>query len=575
MLNKLVNSSWLIVNWKRKLFFFLSFLVLYLLLSLLNINPAFAIQIDKATFEGKDITLTYEPDPLTTASAPITITLEGEQPVFLKNRKYYFSLTRPGGELKECGIWSVFTYVGVGQVPLVGMDQRYRHMGEVVASDEKKLIVTWDPTSWLQWFDTKACPRSSGKWYFSLWTGTNPTPISDPAPDSKNIIINNSLFVVDTPGGSFPKIEAIKNPNYLNSTEKAQVKLVNGRKGETYYFIWQDGWTRDKTVTADFDGDRIIEFDKKGSDFPPGSNPTICLVRSVRSAFTFFIPRTTDCSSDPNRKVTFQIPTAPITETTNQCTAKISPLTTTNTDKFLVSVSGANITTIPPDKLLRADLINLADGNLTRLPASGQQIQLTDQNTFLINLGELMVGEYQVNVYPLNSLTAPPDGNTDPLVCSVPKITVSKSTKPAEDLLPNTQKLTLNYKCAPTGPFGTNPNTECSKASGLQCNPKTGSQIDIDNNNPGMMTAIGCVPTRPKAFVEGMLKFASFIVGGVALLLMILGALQMITTEGNPELIKAAQEKFYSAIIGLLIIIFSVLFLQVVGVDVLGLPGFS
>jgi hypothetical protein len=89
------------------------------------------------------------------------------------------------------------------------------------------------------------------------------------------------------------------------------------------------------------------------------------------------------------------------------------------------------------------------------------------------------------------------------------------------------------------------------------------------------MTAIGCVPTEPKAFVEGVLRVVSLAAGGIALVLMILAALGMVTSEGNAEALKEAQERFYYAIIGLLVIIFSVLLLQVIGVDILGLPGFS
>lgn len=91
----------------------------------------------------------------------------------------------------------------------------------------------------------------------------------------------------------------------------------------------------------------------------------------------------------------------------------------------------------------------------------------------------------------------------------------------------------------------------------------------------GFMTAVGCVPSKPDALVNSLIKYASFAAGGIAFLLMILAALQMITAEGNPESIKKAQEKFYSAIIGLLLIIFSVLLMQVIGVDILGLPGFG
>lgn len=105
----------------------------------------------------------------------------------------------------------------------------------------------------------------------------------------------------------------------------------------------------------------------------------------------------------------------------------------------------------------------------------------------------------------------------------------------------------------------------CSNAGGIKCPEGTA----------GISTGIGCVPTEPKALVEGLLRYGTLSAGGIAFLLMILAALQMITAEGNPNTIKSAQERFYSAIIGLLLIIFSVLLMQVIGVDLLGLKDFG
>lgn len=116
---------------------------------------------------------------------------------------------------------------------------------------------------------------------------------------------------------------------------------------------------------------------------------------------------------------------------------------------------------------------------------------------------------------------------------------------------------------------------------GLPCIFSTGITADPTlapnpaNGYDGFMTAIGCIPSKPQRLVEALIRYSSFAAGGIAFLLMILAALQMITAEGNPENIKHAQEKFYSAIIGLLLIIFSVLLMQVIGVDILGLPEFG
>ena len=118
-----------------------------------------------------------------------------------------------------------------------------------------------------------------------------------------------------------------------------------------------------------------------------------------------------------------------------------------------------------------------------------------------------------------------------------------------------------------TAEFG----ADCSKPGSCT----SAKAVPCPGGGPGVMTAIGCVPTEPKALVEGLLKYGTLAAGGIAFIIMILAALQMITAEGNPESIKAGQEKFYSAIIGLLLIIFSVLLMQVIGVDILGLPEFG
>lgn len=116
-------------------------------------------------------------------------------------------------------------------------------------------------------------------------------------------------------------------------------------------------------------------------------------------------------------------------------------------------------------------------------------------------------------------------------------------------------------------------NTSCTKGSGIQCNTSNGTRVDTGGD--GIMTAIGCIPTQPQKLVEGLLRYGTFAAGGVAFVLMLLASIQMITAEGNPNTIKSSQEKFYSAIIGLLLIIFSVLLMQVIGVDLLGLKGFT
>ncbi|MBI4040144.1 hypothetical protein HY389_02210 [Candidatus Daviesbacteria bacterium] len=101
-----------------------------------------------------------------------------------------------------------------------------------------------------------------------------------------------------------------------------------------------------------------------------------------------------------------------------------------------------------------------------------------------------------------------------------------------------------------------------TSASGLSC-------------GSGVNTAIGCIPTDPQALIQKVLQFATGAGGGIALLLMIYGAFQMMTSAGNPEQVKKGADQLTSAVIGLLFIIFSVLLLQIIGFNILNIPGFK
>ncbi len=96
-----------------------------------------------------------------------------------------------------------------------------------------------------------------------------------------------------------------------------------------------------------------------------------------------------------------------------------------------------------------------------------------------------------------------------------------------------------------------------------------------NKDNPGIRTAIGCIHTSPKGFVKDFLTFAVGIAGGLAFLMMLLGAFQMLTSAGNPETLQAGRERFTNAVIGLMIIIFAVLLLQIIGFGILRIPGFD
>ena len=95
------------------------------------------------------------------------------------------------------------------------------------------------------------------------------------------------------------------------------------------------------------------------------------------------------------------------------------------------------------------------------------------------------------------------------------------------------------------------------------------------NNGKGVWTAFGCITTDASSFVGEILRIGIGIGGGVAFLLILFGGFQILTSAGNPEQLTAGRELVSSAIAGLLVIILSIFLLRLVGVNILGIPGFS
>ncbi len=90
----------------------------------------------------------------------------------------------------------------------------------------------------------------------------------------------------------------------------------------------------------------------------------------------------------------------------------------------------------------------------------------------------------------------------------------------------------------------------------------------------GINTAIGCIPIdSPESFIRWFLPALVGLVGGIAFLLMVYGAIQIITSAGDPQKIKGGQETITSAIIGLIFTIFSLFLLRLIGVEILHIPG--
>ncbi|MBI2028663.1 MAG: hypothetical protein HYT07_03565 [Candidatus Levybacteria bacterium] len=107
---------------------------------------------------------------------------------------------------------------------------------------------------------------------------------------------------------------------------------------------------------------------------------------------------------------------------------------------------------------------------------------------------------------------------------------------------------------------------------------ENGNPTDENDDNKicrTINTAIGGISTQPKDFVTRIYSIVLGLAGGIALILIILSGYRFIASQGNPEALQAARGQLLSAIIGLLFIIFSFVILQVIGVDILHIPGFN
>lgn len=99
---------------------------------------------------------------------------------------------------------------------------------------------------------------------------------------------------------------------------------------------------------------------------------------------------------------------------------------------------------------------------------------------------------------------------------------------------------------------------------------------NIDGSCPNIPSGLGIdLPTDIKGFINTLLGVVLSLSGGIAIILVIASGYKLMVSQGNPEKAQGAKEQLTSAIVGLLFIVFSLVILEVVGYDILRLPGFG
>ncbi len=88
-------------------------------------------------------------------------------------------------------------------------------------------------------------------------------------------------------------------------------------------------------------------------------------------------------------------------------------------------------------------------------------------------------------------------------------------------------------------------------------------------------TELGCIPNDLPGFVAKFYGIGLGLIGGVAVLFIIYGGYIILSSQGNPQNLNKGKSYIMYAIIGLLLAIFGFVFVQIIAVDVLKIPGFS
>lgn len=98
---------------------------------------------------------------------------------------------------------------------------------------------------------------------------------------------------------------------------------------------------------------------------------------------------------------------------------------------------------------------------------------------------------------------------------------------------------------------------------------------DADHRCLEVNTAFGPLKTDTNGFigvVSGILLGAS---GSIGLLLIMRAGYRIMTARGNPEGIKEGREQLVAVILGMIFLIFAFVFLQIIGYDLLQIPGWT
>lgn len=110
---------------------------------------------------------------------------------------------------------------------------------------------------------------------------------------------------------------------------------------------------------------------------------------------------------------------------------------------------------------------------------------------------------------------------------------------------------------------------------GPGASPPTGRGPLVPGANPcvgsNCKTALGNIPTDATSFTGRLITIAISLAGGIALIIMVRGAIKILMASGDPQKIADGRDLIVAAVAGLLFLIFSVLIIRFLGANLLGL----
>ena len=95
------------------------------------------------------------------------------------------------------------------------------------------------------------------------------------------------------------------------------------------------------------------------------------------------------------------------------------------------------------------------------------------------------------------------------------------------------------------------------------------------NGSPRVNTALGCVPVDMNGFIGWLLPWFFGVAGGISFFLMVFGFIRITTSQGDPKAVQGGKETVTSAIMGLVVSIFSLFIIRLIMLDILKIPGIN